>query len=662
MQLEDHLKSLSVQDLRLMALRWGLPLSPTELGARATLVRSLTAHLGRYGIFVQCAVRINAAAYGVLMAVMRLNRRAGLTAIARELRVAPAQIQPVLEDLRLWGVAFPEGNWERIVVPYQHAAVELSHFTAQFRSLPESVSLTPPPFAPFSAACHPRPGSFAGDMAEFLARIARSRMVMTQTGRINRRDLKSIEAGLGAPPTHGYPWFVYCLAVTLSLLRATEERTLTIALDVDRLLQQPPAARAQRFAAGWRDCIGYPETGPLDPADGVDCPAYLATHRRYFLNLLAGLPEKTAVTVNSVRSRQWWNAPLMLTEYQVHSDLGVVVTRLLRSAWWLGLVALDDPEQPTGVAVTPLGSHVFRAEGASLPELVPDDDQFILQPNADAFGPPNLSPRTKFHLRRISGEKKGGGEGTYPLTRESLQRALEGGLGSADIITFLERFSRTGLPGPVRAMVETAGRQYGRVRLIPAEFILVTEDAVLMQELRAQKTVSSAFGQELTDRSVAVRGAVVTGLLRSLRAKGYAPQHLGETIPNPRLPSDPAEGTSPMEAQAGADLTVADRAQPAAPGQQGEGATDPPTTPRVPIEALRTVLHGALTAFKRVAIRFQSAADQPVRERQVLPIQVLPQQLVAADVDSLEIHHIPMACILDAQIVDTVSHSEARPH
>ena len=50
------------------------------------------------------------------------------------------------------------------------------------------------------------------------------------------------------------------------------------------------------------------------------------------------------------------------------------------------------------------------------------------------------------------------------------------GVNVSQILTFLEKFSRTGLPSNVRALVETAGRQHGRIRLVPAGYVLVTDE------------------------------------------------------------------------------------------------------------------------------------------------------------------------------------------
>jgi hypothetical protein len=110
-----------------------------------------------------------------------------------------------------------------------------------------------------------------------------------------------------------------------------------------------------------------------------------------------------------------------------------------------------------------------------------------------------------------------------------------------EILRFLEAYSRTGLPGTVRSQVETAGRQHGRIRLVPVGYALVTEDERLLKELRSLKMVAPLLGEELTERVTGVAPDRVAELMRALRARGYAPLNLAEIGEGPRLPEDPSE-------------------------------------------------------------------------------------------------------------------------
>jgi hypothetical protein len=221
----------------------------------------------------------------------------------------------------------------------------------------------------------------------------------------------------------------------------------------------------------------------------------------------------------------------------------LATSRILRSLYWLGLLAVDDPDAPQQSRLTALGSRILRMNDET--PLVPEEPHFFLQPNAEAFAPPNLSPRTLFHLRRITGEKKGGPAGMYPVTTESLRRAFDSGVAPAEVSVFLERFSRTGLPPNVRALVETAGRQHGRIRLVPAEYVLVTDEPGLLDELRNVKQVEPLLGDDLTERAVRLEAQDAGELLKRLRARGYAPLDLSVTGDVPPLAEDP-ESVSPL--------------------------------------------------------------------------------------------------------------------
>jgi hypothetical protein len=413
--------------------------------------------------------------------------------------------------------------------------------------------------------------------------------------------------------TYGYAVFLYLLAASLGTM-ATLDGVLTAGEWADGWLAQPEATRAEQALAAWRTMGGYPESAVGDPAELEYIPLVLPIQRMRAAELLKGLEAGTTFSVRSLSARLAWLAPLTFQQWDTDRDSDRVAARLARSMYWLGLVEVDHPEIPTAVRLTPLGVHLSGGEQAAV-ALVPEEPQFFLQPNAEVFAPPNLAPRTLFHLRRITGEKKGGAAGMYPINPESVRRALDSGLGTAQILTFLEQFSRTGLPDSVRHLVETVGRQHGRIRLVPTGYVLVVDDPVLMQELNSARPIAPLLGRAVADNVRAVEADTVPELLRKLRARGYAPVDEGEAVEGvalPDSPTEPAHGEPPPDIRASTTLDWSSIPEAAPPGA-------PPGEVVTGTEAIHSLMEQAMDEGLEVEIEYQSSASRETLCRVIWP-------------------------------------------
>lgn len=551
MKLIDYLGGFSVEDLRELARRRGIPLRQDALRDRQTLLRNLSGSLGTYEAVHSALHGLNQAELAVLQVLLQQGSRANQAAVVETLKADPAEVRGVLDQLRLWGLAFPEGNWDHIGVPGSTQLIS-GYLTAVRGVAPEIPSLRPPALQPASGeGLQARPGSFGWDQAEFLARVARTRLKLTQAGKMNRRDLRSMESAF-AVTTEGYASFLHQHCLTLRLLQGMRSGSLEVTEEADIFLSQLEEDRARKLLETWKTLRGYPESASMDPAEAEFIPSQTFRQRSCILESLR--EAEGAVQVSSLAARLRWQVPRSFEQWEGHKSPEVVAARMVRSLHWLGLVRVDRPESPTEAALTPIGLRLLTPEAPEMPPLIPEEPYFFLQPNAEVFAPPNLSPRTLFHLRRLSGEKKGGPSGVYPLTQDSLRRALDTGVTAADAVAFLERFSRTGLPDNVRALVDTAGRQHGRIRLVPAEYVLVTEDPTLLHEIRSLKPIEPLLGRPLTERAVTLGAQDAAEVLRRLRARGYAPldeTSAGETLPLPDdarplpMPEEPAPAPLP---------------------------------------------------------------------------------------------------------------------
>lgn len=541
MHLSDYLGAFSVADLRELVRRTGLIPPEYALRSRQTLVRTIAAVLTRQDFVYTAVSRLNQAEVAVLYHLVHSGKGCGRSQIGRGTGTDPGLLQPLLESLRLSGLAFPEGDWEHIVLlPALQSAAQWLPGLRQGSAPPLAEVLQPPALHTSQRRCEQRSGSFAQDLAELLARLARSRMRPTKAGALNRRDLKGVEDAMSVAAAPGYVLFLSLFAARLGLF-AIDERgeVFRPTTRADAWLAQPPEARAASLAAAWPGLHGYPENIDPDPAEGREMGRGTWSLRGYALELLREPAFRGTVTAASVAERVKWLCPHAFEQWEASRDHVKVTKRLLRSLFWLGFVAADDPALPAHARVTPMGA---RASSGDFEDagLIPDEPQFFLQPNAELFAPPNLSPRTFFHLRRVTGEKKGGAAGMFPITQDSIRRVLDSGSTVPEILTFLELFSCTGVPPNIRNLVETAGRQHGRIRLVPAGYVALTDTPELLSELRSLRTVAPLLGEGLTERAAAVDADDVGSLMSALRARGYAPLNTAETGSGPSLPTDPA--------------------------------------------------------------------------------------------------------------------------
>lgn len=533
MKLIEHLSGFSVDDLRELARRRGLLLRQDALRDRQTLLRTLSGALGSYDGAHTAISGLNQAELATLAVLLRSGKRASLATLSAALNVDAAQLRPILDSLRLWGLVFPEGSWEHIGVPASTLALEpylvvsLDGKTPPFQPRP---ALEPAP----AEALDARPGSLSWDVAEFLARVARSRFRLTQAGRINKRDLRSIEAGLTVS-SPGYASFLYQLSIAAGLLLGTRNDLLAVSEAVDSCLGQEPEARSRDLLGLWTSLRGFPESANVEPEESDYVPLHTVRHRTTVMQLLKALEPGTAATVSSVAGALRWESPRSFEQWEGHRSPEVVAARVVRSLFWLGLARVDNPEKATRVSLSPLG-HLLLAGRAEGPAVIPEEAQFFLQPNAETFCPPNIAPRTLFHLRRVTGEKKGGPAGVFPITQDSVRRALDLGSTGDEVIGFLETFSRTGVPDTVRKLVETVARQHGRIRLVPAEVVLVTDNPQLLEEVRSLKPLQPMLGRQLTERAVSLSEADAAEVLKRLRSRGYSPVDESLSTEAPPLP------------------------------------------------------------------------------------------------------------------------------
>ncbi|WP_192497083.1 helicase-associated domain-containing protein [Gulosibacter chungangensis] len=151
--------------------------------------------------------------------------------------------------------------------------------------------------------------------------------------------------------------------------------------------------------------------------------------------------------------------------------------------------------------LTPLGGFVLDDDLAAATELLehhlPEEiSQVYVQPDQTILAPGPLSGILDQQLRRVADLERRALASEYRLTSASLMRALNEGMGEAEIRSFLDTISLTGIPQPVDYLISSTAAAHGRVRVQAADFGtgLATRIVVADSQLRDTLAVDTALG------------------------------------------------------------------------------------------------------------------------------------------------------------------------
>ncbi|EMY34816.1 hypothetical protein D477_007519, partial [Arthrobacter crystallopoietes BAB-32] len=217
-------------------------------------------------------------------------------------------------------------------------------------------------------------------------------------------------------------------------------------------------------------------------ASRPDAPAV----RRRLLAALAELaappsaPEPAAGTVPApsagfVIAYLSWQSPRLQRRFER------LVPGMLEEAARLGLLGSG--------ALTELGLLLAEdpaAAAAVLDEKLPAPlSHFMLQADLTAVAPGYLEPSVARELQLLSNAEGRGPAAVHRFSADSIRTALDAGRDAAAILDFLTRHSATGVPQPLRYLVEDTAARHGTVRVGSAVSYLRSEDAELLDDLLA---------------------------------------------------------------------------------------------------------------------------------------------------------------------------------
>lgn len=191
-------------------------------------------------------------------------------------------------------------------------------------------------------------------------------------------------------------------------------------------------------------------------------------------------------------------------------------------------------------ALLDLGPELPARVAAALPEL---QTTVLVQSDLTAVAAGPVAPRLHAELDDIAVVEARGQGTVYRFTADSVSRALQQGRSAADVLAFIEQVSSTGVPQPLRFLVEEAAAKLHRVQVAPARAVVVVDRPDDLDPLLADPLLLSA-GLERIAPTVALAKVSQDRLTTLLEATGQPiGTHGAGAGPRPRAVRRRTSGT-----------------------------------------------------------------------------------------------------------------------
>ncbi|USQ88992.1 helicase C-terminal domain-containing protein [Streptomyces phaeoluteigriseus] len=525
-----------------------------------------------------------------------------------------------------------------------------------------------------------------------------------RAGGLSQRDLKRTAVALDVSEPMAAFWVELAYAAGLIASDGEADERYAATPFFDEWLERPAAEQWVRLAEAW--LAGTRTPGLIGGRDakertlsalgpGLDRSAAPEVRRRV-LALLAGLPEGTAPTAESVLARLAWGRPLRGP--QRDEDLrSRLAGWTLSEAELLGITgrgALSSQARALiGAAAHPHGPVTDRGTGSSqgpgdklpfhhhtapahapgplspaeqavasasavrlLAPLLPEPlDHVLLQADLTAVAPGPLHRPLADVLGVLADVESKGGATVYRFTPGSVRRALDAGRTASDLHAFLAEHSRTPVPQPLTYLIDDVARRHGHLRVGAASAYVRCDDDAMLNEILADKRAVALRLRRLAPTVLAAQ-ADPAALLDGLRAMGFAPaaeSAEGDVLITradahrspPRTAPEPVPEGPPVPD--GTLLTAAIRAIRAgdlastAPRKPADAAQAPGALPRTsPADTLATVQAAVLTG-EAVWIGYVNA-EGSASQRVIAPVRVEGGFVTAYDHTADEVRTYPL--------------------
>lgn len=214
------------------------------------------------------------------------------------------------------------------------------------------------------------------------------------------------------------------------------------------------------------------------------------------------VPLTSAVITDQLR----WYAPRASTHDRA-------VEGLLEDARLLGLVASGSLLPGT------VDGELAAALNFALPTPV---NEIFIQSDLTGMVPGRPAPALESLLEVSSSVESRGGALTVRFTTQSITRAMDSGIGAAELLEDLEAFSVTPLPQPLTYMISDVARRHGQIRVGAfSSYIKIVDESTLAAILSLP--TSASVGLFRIADTVLGSSAPINQVLMVLREAGFAP-------------------------------------------------------------------------------------------------------------------------------------------
>ncbi|RIJ78193.1 DNA-binding protein [Nakamurella silvestris] len=252
--------------------------------------------------------------------------------------------------------------------------------------------------------------------------------------------------------------------------------------------------------------------------------------RRWVLGVLAALPAGSGLTDQQVTEVLTWQAPLRGADRRDR-----VIGQVLADATELGVVAFGTLSTTGRALLGGEDEQVTRALESALPE---PSDRILVQADLTVVGSGRLVPSLAGRLQLAAEVESAGSATVYRVTPESLRRALDAGMTTAELHSLFADHSTTPIPQSLTYLIDDIGRRHGVLRAGTAHAYVRCDDPVLIDTAIAQAASAGIILRRLAP-TVAVTGSSLDDVIAELRRAGLAPSaedHLGGIIDLARSP------------------------------------------------------------------------------------------------------------------------------
>ncbi len=194
-----------------------------------------------------------------------------------------------------------------------------------------------------------------------------------------------------------------------------------------------------------------------------------------------------------------------------------------------GLVVEVGPTAVLGAVLSAASGAEDELHDAARALLGEDGEHVVLQSDLTATALGAVTPELTATLDLVADRERVDGAARWRFSEATLRRALDRGWTVEELRDALDRVSLTGRPQPLDYLIDDVARRHGRIRVLPASAVIVTEDDVTAITLAGLRR-ADRIGLRLIAPTVLTTTAAPEDVLDELRAAGHMPTMDGDVL------------------------------------------------------------------------------------------------------------------------------------